>query len=505
MASRGSARRVRLVAAAAGACVLGIGTALFACSRVESRPRLVLLYATCSLNKHFLSPYDPEVPYTPGLQRFAERSLVFTRQQTEAGQSGVAYASLFSGGQATHHGVFSHPSAIPEDVLLITEAFASSGYDVHAFLDHPMASRELDYAQGVPAVSSHAERLEAGNPDFAGVLRRLAEDPEYRAFVVTDFSVTHQPYPGWEVQRFCRTYPEECRWRGRPGEFARYAALYQRNYMRLARDFRATVRRLGLTREDVARLSEVVPILYEADVAHLDQLFSGVIDAIDARGLRDESLIAFTADHGEIHDRENSFFHWTHGYQLAPEVLSVPLILFGPAAGVPAGRYEAVTRSIDLFPTLAALADVSLDSFAGDGVNLAPAIRGKEAPPALLAFSHTALFQPAYWESKRDYAELAALFPEPLPELMWVAVRDRDRFFKLRRLPGEAWRTSLFDLAADPGETTDLYDPDDPEQREMSRRLAEYKQALVDAAYRSSDVVPRDRALELLRSLGYVE
>ncbi len=29
-------------------------------------PRLVLLYATCTLNKNFLSPYDPSVPYTPG-------------------------------------------------------------------------------------------------------------------------------------------------------------------------------------------------------------------------------------------------------------------------------------------------------------------------------------------------------------------------------------------------------------------------------------------------------
>jgi arylsulfatase A-like enzyme len=484
---------------------VGVALALSSCSRRENQPRLVLLYATCSLNKEFLSPYNRKVPYTPGLARFAEGSLVFMRQQTEAGQSGVAFASIFSGAQATRHRVFSHPSRIPDEALLITEAFASAGYDAHAFLNHAMASASLNYAQAVPESQAHSELLDGRSGAFREILRRLGRDPEYKAFIVTNFTVTHQPYRGWEIQRFCQHHPEECRWRGGPGEFEKYANLYQKNYMRLARDFRATVRRLGLSGSEVARLREVAPILYKADVAHLDALFGGVLDAIDGEELRGESLIAFTADHGEIHYRENSFFHWTHGYQLAPEVLSVPLILSGPGAGVPAGRYEAVTRSIDLLPTLAGLAGVPLDPIEGGGIDLAPAIRGESAPPELLAFSHTALFQEAFWQSKRDYRELAALFPEPLPELMWVAVRERDRFFKLRRLPGQEWSTSLFDLASDPGETRDLYDPDDAQHQEMSKRLGAYKQALVEAAYESTEVVPRDRALELLRSLGYVE
>jgi arylsulfatase A-like enzyme len=493
-----------------GPCVsaiafLGAALALSSCTPGDAQPRLVLLYATCSLNKEFLAPYDRTVPYTPSLARFAEDSLVFMRQQTESGQSGVAFASIFSGAQATQHGVFSHPSRISDEALLITEAFASAGYDVHAYLNHPMASASLNYAQAVPESQTHSELLDGRSGAFREVLRRLGRDPEYKAFIVTDFTVTHQPYRGWEVQRFCQNYPEECRWRGDPGDFERYANLYQKNYMRLARDFRATLRRLGLSGSDVARLGEVARILYKADVAHLDSLFEGVLAAIDGEELRGESLIAFTSDHGEIHYRANSFFHWTHGYQLAPEVLSVPLILSGPGAGVSPGRYEAVTRSIDLLPTLAGLAGVSLDPIEGGGVDLAPAIRGESTPPELLAFSHTALFQEAFWQSKRDYRELAALFPEPLPELMWVAVRERDRFFKLRRLPGETWRTSLFDLASDSGETQDLYDPNDAQHLEMSKRLSAYKQALVEAAYESSDVVPKDRALELLRSLGYVE
>ena len=64
------------------------------------QPRLVLLYATCSLNKHFLSSYDRSIAYTPHIEEFSKNALVFERHQTETGQSGTAFASIFSGLQA---------------------------------------------------------------------------------------------------------------------------------------------------------------------------------------------------------------------------------------------------------------------------------------------------------------------------------------------------------------------------------------------------------------------
>jgi len=57
-------------------------------------PRLVVLYATCSLNKDFLSPYNAEIRFTPHLDKIKDRSLVFLRHQTEAGQSGPSFASI---------------------------------------------------------------------------------------------------------------------------------------------------------------------------------------------------------------------------------------------------------------------------------------------------------------------------------------------------------------------------------------------------------------------------
>ena len=83
-------------------CAL-VGGALGCAAPGETpQPRLVLLFAPCTVSTAFLSPYNEEVDFTPNLQAFAERSVVFQRHQTEAGQSGPAYAAIFSGGQADH-------------------------------------------------------------------------------------------------------------------------------------------------------------------------------------------------------------------------------------------------------------------------------------------------------------------------------------------------------------------------------------------------------------------
>ena len=99
--------------------ILLLACSVPACTLKTSPPRLVLLFMPCTVNRSFLSPYQPSVPYTPNFARLAEQGIVFDRHQTETGQSGPAFASILSGTQATRHGVFRHPTRIHDRVLLI--------------------------------------------------------------------------------------------------------------------------------------------------------------------------------------------------------------------------------------------------------------------------------------------------------------------------------------------------------------------------------------------------
>jgi len=82
-------------------------------------PRLVVLYATCTVNKDYLSPYNEEVVFTPNFARFGRGAAVLTSHQTESGVSGTAFASIYAGVQADRHGVFKHPKELDNDLYLM--------------------------------------------------------------------------------------------------------------------------------------------------------------------------------------------------------------------------------------------------------------------------------------------------------------------------------------------------------------------------------------------------
>jgi len=512
--------------AAALALLASAGLAAIACDRWSASetprpPRLVVLYATCTLAKGQLSPYVPGADWTPRLEAFSRRAVVFARHQTESGLSGVGFASIFSGSQADRHGIFTHPTRLDERVPLITQSFADAGFDVWFWGDHAMASPALGYARGTPPEQiisgsgdflapdprrAHPEReafLRGDDPRFLRLLDRLREDPGRRALVVTNFTVTHAPYSIAWLEDLCRDVPTACA--DRPARFEEIAELFWQQYVDLSWNFDATVARLGLSPVLVARIARVAELLYRSNVHRLDGLFGGVLDAIESRGLLEESVIAFTADHGEVLHREGTILHWGHGLGQTPDTLSVPWLLLAP--GVAPRRWSGVTRSIDVFPTLAGLAGVRLPEGSVDGVDLAPALRGERPPPVLQAFSHTAIVPAVILHAslERGGTRVDALGRSGA-EGIWVTLRDGDRVYKLAHLGADgAFERRVFDLEADPTEARNLYDPKDADQARAFEALERRRKDLVRAYYQAASPRPEPHSHDLLRRLGYVE
>jgi len=519
---RGTARALKLLqgrrrgAVALAAVLLGCGGAESpeGAPKTAAPPRVVLLYATCTVNKGFLSPYGPGVDLTPHLTAWAARGTVFERHRTEAGMSGIAYASILSGRGSAGHGVFTHPERLDEAVPTILETFARGGYEVYAWSAHPMAGEDLGYLRGVAPenLSPHALTPEAADYGrFEALLARVAADPAVRAFVFTHFTVTHGPYDERPVPAFCRDYPGEC---GILEELSRaeerrLKRLYHEYHEQLAFNFPEATRRLRLAPEEIARLARLLELFYKANVWRLDGLFGGVVETIRSAGLENETLIVFTADHGESLYDPAAPFQWSHSHSLAAAALDAPLIMAWPGH-LPAGaRYASVTRSIDLFSTLTALAGLPPPD-ALEGVNLAPAILGESPPPELAAFSHAGVLpadligRPAFTTER-----LREFYPEPSMEATWVALREGDAVWKLVQR-GRGWEAERYDLAADPGERVNLFDPDAPEDMERLEALKAYRGRLVEAwrereARREGAPSITDAERERkLRSLGYL-
>lgn len=474
-------------------------------------PRLVVVYATCSLNKSYLAPYDASIDYTPNLAGFAKDATTFEHHYAEAAQSGTAYASLFTGSQVDRHHIHFHPQHLGEDADTLTEVFTRGGYDVHTWLNHLMASANLGFAQGVPEENRHAGLLTAVDPALQSVLARLKADPEARALVVTTFTVTHGPYPGFDLRSFCDRHPARCAPLRDKAAFVEDRQKYLKSNRALSFDYENQIERLGLDEAERKRMSAAVELLYEIGVERLDALFGAVLGAIAAAGLEDEALVIFTSDHGETLDRPGQPFKWTHGFQLSLDELEVALLVRGP--GVPAGRYAGVTRSVDLLPTIAALSGLPVPPLSASapshdtiGRDLAPAVRGELPPPASTAFFHTGLIAPSYWSRFADFKTLTTYFPEPSAQHSWVGARHGDSFVQLRRLPGKkTFEPALFDASRDPTLQTDLYDSANPEHVALAAKLARYRETLVESFEGGrSGVTPPD-AEKRLRALGYID
>ena len=174
------------------------------------------------------------------------------------------------------------------------------------------------------------------------------------------------------------------------------------------------------TEADILRTKAI----YYGMVTYVDEEFGRILRRLDELGLRDDTIIVYTADHGEmLGDRglwyKNSFYD---GSATIPFIWSYPRL-------IPRGRVVATpAMNLDVFPTLCALA--GLPAPAGlEGSSLLPVMRGEV--------------------DGRDRIALSENYRGNFAGRMLRT--DRWKYFFYTG--GEEY---LYDLAADPGEENNL-------------------------------------------------
>lgn len=139
--------------------------------------------------------------------------------------------------------------------------------------------------------------------------------------------------------------------------------------------------RTGIDAPDVA-LREVQACYYGM-ITKVDTLVGRVLDSIEAEGLLEDSIVIFTADHGDFAGQYGVCEKWDT--TMADCLLHVPFILYAP--GLPTGlTLDALTEHVDLPPTLLEMLGVAPDErWIIHGESLLPAIRGERRKEAVYA------------------------------------------------------------------------------------------------------------------------
>lgn len=111
---------------------------------------------------------------------------------------------------------------------------------------------------------------------------------------------------------------------------------------------------------------------YDGEIAYVDREVGRLVKTLEDQGLRDNTLLVLTSDHGESL-LEHGIYLCHHG--LYDETIHIPLIFRWPAELPKKKRIGGHVQHVDLVPTILDLLEVGEGDF--DGKSLLPLIRGK--------------------------------------------------------------------------------------------------------------------------------
>ena len=191
---------------------------------------------------------------------------------------------------------------------------------------------------------------------------------------------------------------------------------------------------------------------YLANVTMIDDKVGEILDALEATGQLDNTVVIFTSDHGDCLTDHGHSQKWT----MYDTVTRVPLIAWAPGR-IPAGRKcDALVQLMDIGPTLLELAGAHVPDNL-EAISLLPALQENEG-----TFNGR---EHVYAEQVRDLNYTEGVFQ--------TMVRSKD--WKLVHFLNEP-RGQLFNLRNDPDEFHNLWDdpPHKPIREELLRNLGEW-------------------------------
>ena len=251
----------------------------------------------------------------------------------------------------------------------------------------------------------------------------------------------------------------------------------------------------GLVQKYGADTPEIYSDLYDGGIAAADIWVGRLVAFLLEQQLYDSTMIVLTSDHGEeLGDHDPTTFRGRHGDSAYEEMLRVPLVVKLPGSDHAGLRIDAVTRAIDVMPTVLEVAGVEGPRDRMQGTSLVGLWNGAREP-GRTAFSEASAYAEEF-KSVRDsrYKLIFQIGPD--------TVAQRGRSF----VPSVPMRRFLFDLDVDPGETSNLLaGASSPRAERIAADLEKKLRSLAEPKPAEVEEVGLDvKTLERLRAMGYV-
>lgn len=314
---------------------------------------------------------DPNVS-TPNLDSLAAKSVNFQNAVSGMPVCSPFRASLLTGQRPLTHGVFMNDVQLDTNAVTMAKIFAKEGYDTgyigkwhldgHGRLQNvaPGKRRQgFEYWKGNECTHDYNKSVYYDNDDTEKKIwegydtfeqtdaaidyikdKNSSENP---FLMVVSYGTPHAPY---------HTAPEGYRKRFNPNKIILRDNVPDNMKKQVKKDLAG----------------------YYAHIAALDDMIGKIIENLKENGQLDNTIILFTADHGDLLGSHGAY----KKQQPYEESARVPMLYYIPKElKIATGTKDALMNSEDILPTILGLCNISIPETV-EGINYRPYLEGKE-------------------------------------------------------------------------------------------------------------------------------
>ncbi len=435
-----------------------------------SGPNVILVIAD-TLRADKLGAYGAGLA-TPALDALAADGIVYDNAFTQSSWTRPSIATILTSLYPSSHGVMHKTDLLPDEVTSLAEAMKGAGYRTAGFVTNINVAPSFNFQQGFDTYAYLSPDFFFGASDSGSKLSLYSGMRLVRERFLSKRKFVHHYYQDAEtVNDMAVPWLES---NSREPFFALIHYMDPHDpYFVMPYDGKA-VARVDTPHPDPSRAAEIEE-LYDSNVEYLDGFIAALVAQLKEAGIYDDTVIAFTSDHGEEFYEHGG---WWHGTTLYEEQLHVPLIVKLDSSKHSGTHVRDLAGTIDIAPTLMAAAGLELPaSFQGRDL-LGPS----KAPNAMYA--------------EEDHE---GNIVESVRTMGWKLIVANEGN------PRGLATVELYDMSSDPGETKNLASQEPDRVASLKAEMAALRQFAGSRAVGSVTGEIDEAAEERLRALGYIQ
>lgn len=471
----------------------------------KGKPNVLWLVMDTTRADH-LSAYGYDKPTSPVLEQIAAEGALFEEVHAESSWTIPGHFVMVTGRFDA-----AREKLLDEDFTTAAEVFRDAGYETGAVLGNMSIGRGSGFEQGFDATVDGPVRIfyhtafekipvikilmALGVAPGDAILRTLhrktflqneavragrinadavdwldGRDPDRPFFLFINYMDPHDAYDP-------------------PADFrAKFAANAdpELGFVRYIRDLGGTISSNQFVRDvapefDQDKWDEML-MLYDAEIAYLDAEIGKLLEALEERGLAEDTIVIITSDHGELFGEHGLANHFK---ALTREETHVPLLIRYPGKIDGGTRIATPAQLRDILPTVIELAELP-DGPEMDGTSLVAILDGSQTE---LRGGETVGFLHRPVDKEYDFTAPGHL----------LSLRDPDSMY--------VWSSTgmhgFFDVEQDPTEDQNMHGSH-PDEAAAQRRFEDWR-----AASGFDDFGGKQKKLnrlmkDKLKALGYV-